>query len=49
MLTNSLKILDTAKNEIFELYVSQSDGKIQWNYCRADCNSVSNHLTCRLL
>ena len=39
MLTNSLKISDTAKTDFLELMFFQSDQKIWQKFCRADlCN-----------
>ena len=45
MLTNSLKISQTTKNDIFELIFFQRDQKIWQKYCRADLCSVSDPLT----
>ena len=46
MLTNSLKILDTTKKDIFELKFSHSDRNVRQNYCHADLRSDKDPLTC---
>ena len=46
MLTNTLKIPDNIKIEVFELILSQSDQKIRQKHCRVDLSSVFQPLTC---
>ena len=48
LLTNSLKILDTAQNESFKLKFFQKDPKKWENYCGADLSTILDPLTCRL-
>ena len=48
MLTNSLKIRDNSKTEIFDLIFFQSDQKIRQKYCCADLTSVLENLACWL-
>ena len=47
-MTNSLKILDSTKTELFQLKFFQCDQKIWQNYCRADLSSFSDLFTCCL-
>ena len=46
MLTNSLKILDTTKTDIFELIYFKSDEKVVQKHCQVDLSSLLDHLTC---
>ena len=48
MLTNSLKIPDITKRELFELKFFQRYQKTWQNYCSGDFSSVSDPLTCWL-
>ena len=48
MLTNSHKIRDNSKTEIFNLILFQSDQKIRQKYCRAFLTSVLEPLACWL-
>ena len=48
MLTNSLKISDSKKADIFELISFQSDQNISQKYSRADLISLSDTLICWL-
>ena len=45
VLTNSLKIPDVTKADIFKLNLSRIHGKIEKESCRANFSSVSNSLT----
>ena len=46
MLTNSLKILDSSKTQLFKLIFFVNDQKIRGKYCPADLSSVLDPLTC---
>ena len=46
MLTNSFKISDTTKTELFELISIQRYQKILGKYCCVDLGSLSDTLTC---
>ena len=48
VLTNSFKIWDITKRDIFQLNFPHIDEKIRWKCCHADFNSLSDPLACWL-